>query len=389
MLQRIASALGFPSWFGGNWDALFDCLADLSWQSARTISGQSGLQTRTPRRVRVGRRPAQNRRLFRGGADGPSPERLTMPLHPVAEEYLAEFAARGRPFNELPPAEARAAYEIVAAEHTTDEPLGTVTDTSFDGPAGRVAVRIYLPMGDGPFPATVYLHGGGWVIGSIRTHDALCRSLAARSGCAVVAPDYGLAPECPFPAGLEDCYATLRWVERYGVAHGIDGTRLAVAGDSSGGNLAAATALLTHYRGGPTLRLQVVLYGVTDQGYEEPSCRDLGTGYLPTLAMMRWFTEQYLTDRAQVSDPRASPLRASQFDGLPAAYVVTAEYDLLRDQGKAYAERLRTAGVPVAYHEAKGMIHGFMHLLANRLEDGQRAIDDTAAALKVALTAKP
>ena len=169
--------------------------------------------------------------------------------------------------------------------------------------------------------------------------------------------------------------------------HGIDGARLAVAGDSSGGNLAAATALLARDRGGPMLRLQVVLYGVTDQGYEEPSCRELGSGYLPTLEMMRWFSEQYLAAPAKVSDPYASPLRADTFDGLASAYIVTAEYDLLRDQGRAYAERLRNSGVPVEYHEAQGMIHGFMHLLANRLDDGQRAIDETASALRLALTA--
>ena len=180
----------------------------------------------------------------------------------------------------------------------------------------------------------------------------------------------------------------MRWIERSGAAHGIDGTRLAVAGDSSGGNLAAAAALLARDRGGPTLRLQVVLYGVTDQGYDEPSCHELESGYLPTLEMMRWFTKQYLTAPAQVSDPYASPLRAERFDGLAAAYIVTAEYDLLRDQGKAYAERLERAGVAVAYHEAKGMIHGFMHLLANRLDDGQRAIDDAAAALRTALRAR-
>ena len=236
-----------------------------------------------PHQARAARNPARSKYL--GGAVSSyvdsRPWRSLMPLHPVAAAYLDEFAGRTRPFEEIAAVEARAAYETIAAEHVSDEPLARVTDTSFDGPAGPVAVRVYVPEGEPPFPAIVYLHGGGWVIGSIRTHDALARSLAARSGCAVVMPDYRLAPEFPFPAGLEDCYATTRWVERNGDSHGIDGSRIAVAGDSSGGNLAAATALLARERGGPDLRLQVVLYGVTDQAYEEPSCREFAYGLSP------------------------------------------------------------------------------------------------------------
>ncbi|MEN8159131.1 MAG: alpha/beta hydrolase, partial [Myxococcota bacterium] len=234
-------------------------------------------------------------------------------------------------------------------------------------------------------PALVYFHGGGWVIGSIDTHDGSCRDLANRIGCVVVSVDYRLAPENPYPAAAEDCYAATKWVSENAAAVGVDPGRIAIGGDSAGGNLTAAVALMARDRGAPALRHQLLVYPVTDADFSRPSYRENAEGYLLTTKAMEWFWGHYVPDPARRQDAYAAPLRAPDLSGLPPAFVLTAEYDPLRDEGEALAARLEQAGVPTRLTRYEGAIHGFfaMGLLA---EVARRAVDDAVAELRQALT---
>jgi acetyl esterase len=236
----------------------------------------------------------------------------------------------------------------------------------------------------GALPGIVYFHGGGFVIGNLDSHDGTCRALANASGCAVVSVDYRLAPEHRFPAAPEDCYAALRFVAERGAELGIDARRLAVAGDSAGGNLAAVTALLARERRGPDVRFQLLVYPVADHAFDTPSYRDNAEGYFLSAAMMRWFWGHYLERPEQGDDPLASPLRAKDLAGLPPALVITAEYDPLRDEGEAYAARLKQAGVAAELLRYDGQIHGFFSLF-DALDDGRAAVERAGAALRAAL----
>jgi len=308
-----------------------------------------------------------------------------MPLDPQAKFLLDQLAARGGPqLHELEPAQAREAFEALKLP-IPGEAVASVQDLRLPGPAGEIPVRLYVPEGaPEPSGALVYFHGGGWVIGSLETHDSLCRALANRSGARVVSVDYRLAPEHRWPAAAEDCYAMACHLAEHGAALGIDGARLAVGGDSAGGNLAAVVALLARERGGPRLRHQVLIYPVTDCDFERPSYRENGEGYFLTTDAMRWFWDHYVPDRARRGDWSCAPLRAEKLEGLPPATVITAEYDPLRDEGEAYAERLREAGVPTTLTRYEGQIHGFVSLL-DLLDAGRRAADEIGAALRSAL----
>jgi acetyl esterase/lipase len=307
-----------------------------------------------------------------------------MPLDPQVELALQALAAQGMPrLSELEPAEARRAFEEMLPP-VPGETVTRVEDRRLPGPEGEIAVRIYAPEGARGGPAIAYFHGGGWVIGSRETHDALCRSLANRSGCTVVSVDYRLAPESRFPAAAEDCYAAARWVAEKGAEIGVDGARLAVAGDSAGGNLAAVTALMARDRGGPALRFQLLVYPVTDCDFDRPSYRENAEGYLLERADMQWFWDHYVPDRGERTHPYASPLRAESLADLPPALVMTAGYDPLRDEGAAYAERLRADGVVVEHARYDGMIHGFVQLV-QFFDESRRAVDRAAAALRNAL----
>jgi len=233
-------------------------------------------------------------------------------------------------------------------------------------------------------PGIVYFHGGGWVIGDLDTHDVQCRQLTAEAGITVVAVDYRLAPEHKFPAAVDDAWAATRWVAAHGSELGLDARRLAVAGDSAGGNLAAVVALLAREAGAPAIALQVLVYPVTDVSAESQSYRDFAEGYLLTRESMRWFTNHYLKSASDADDWRASPLRAQSLAGLPPALVVTAGFDPLRDEGAAYAARLTDAGVRVDYVSYGGMIHGFMPM-GRLIDTGNRAISHVAASLRQAL----
>jgi acetyl esterase len=261
------------------------------------------------------------------------------------------------------------------------QPVARVKDHRVPGQGGEIPLRLYHPGGDEPLPAVVFFHGGGWVVGNIETHDGYCRALAHAAGVIVASVDYRLAPEHPFPAGVEDAYAATCWVAKHASQLGADPKRLVVAGDSAGGNLAAAVALMARDRGGPTLALQLLIYPITDCNFETPSYRDNAEGYFLTRETMIWFWKHYLPSEADRRQAYASPLRAASLRGLPPALVLTAEYDPLRDEGEAYAQRLTDAGVSTKLIRYDGMIHGFVRRL-RIFQAARTALHDVAAALR-------
>lgn len=290
-----------------------------------------------------------------------------MPLDPAAQALLKEMEAAEMPaINEVPPEEARLLAEGFLELAGPGEDVADVSDRTIDGPNGSINVRVYTPTGAavGPLPCLVYFHGGGWVIGDIQTLDTVCRAVANRSGAKVVSVDYCLSPEHKFPEPLDDCLAATKWVAENGGEIGVDGSRIAVGGDSAGGNMAAAVALRARDEGGPAIALQVLVYPVTDHSFDTESYTVNADGYLLTKDMMVWFWDHYLNSEADGRNPWASPLRADDLAGLPPAIVITAEYDPLRDEGEAYAGRLREAGVPVVQTRYDGMIHGFWQMPA-------------------------
>ena len=286
-----------------------------------------------------------------------------MPVDPQIRQVIDALAASEfGPVHELAPAGARAQYErMVKARAIEPAPVGAIEDRAIPGPASGLPVRIYRPARDaGDSPALVYYHGGGHVIGTLDTHDAVARNLCNDAGCVVVSVDYRLAPEHKFPAAAEDAFAAVRWCATHGPDIGIDPLRIAVGGDSAGGNLAAVAALMARDAGGPAVRLQVLVYPVTDYVCDTASYRTYAQGYgMLDAQSMRWFRDHYLRGEADRLDWRAAPLRADDLSGLPPALVLTAQCDVLHDEGEAYAQRLRAAGVEVDYRDCEGMIHGF------------------------------
>jgi acetyl esterase len=308
-----------------------------------------------------------------------------MALDPQARAVIDIIIKSGRPaFHQLTPKEARQMYKDTRPASTPEPPeIGVVRDML----AENVPVRVYRPVGanaDTALPALVYFHGGGWVIGDLDTHDVLCRQLTAEAGIVTVAVDYRLAPEAKFPAAADDAWAATKWVVANAGKLGIDARRLAVGGDSAGGNLAAVVALMARDAGAPALRLQALLYPVTNVGVETRSYRDFAEGYMLTRESMVWFFDQYLPSREAASDWRVSPLRASSHAGVAPALIVTAGFDPLRDEGEAYAQTLRDAGVTVDYICYGGMIHGFVPM-GKLLDTGNRAASHIAASLRQAL----
>jgi acetyl esterase len=262
------------------------------------------------------------------------------------------------------------------------EPVAEARDVTIPGPGGDLRLRVLRPEGDGPLPVVAYLHGGGWALGSVDTFETPMRALANASGAIVAGVEYRLAPEHRFPAALEDTLAALRWLAGAAGEVGGDPARLAVAGDSAGGNLAAVAAL--RLRGELELRLQALVYPVLDSGLNTASYREFGEGYGLTAAGMRRFWDDYL-DGGDGAHPDASPLRVGDLAGAPPAYVLTADHDVLRDEGEAYAHALERAGVPVTLRRWPGTIHGFWRWVA-ATEAAGAAIADAGAALRRALT---
>jgi acetyl esterase len=288
-----------------------------------------------------------------------------MPVDPAIAAILQMMNASGQPrMHEVDPEAARRMMRAITCDVVTPAqvvPVGSVEETTVPGAAGDLAARVYRPEGAGPWPTTLYLHGGGFVVGDLDTHDQVCRRLCRDAETVVVAPDYRLAPEHPFPAGLEDSIAVARWVTAHLDELGGD-DRFAVGGDSAGGNFAAVLAQTMP----DAVRVQLLLYPTTDVAGEHPSRVENGEGYFLDTATMEWFFRHYTTEVQGVDpeDPRLSPLRAPSLAGQPPAVVVTAEFDPLRDEGEAYADRLAEAGVPVEKLRFDGLIHGFLDMAA-------------------------
>ena len=306
-----------------------------------------------------------------------------MPLDPQAKALLDLMPAMPD-FTTLDLALVRAGMAAGVLSTGEPEAVAKVENRTIPGPAGQIPVRVYTPSGEGPHPGLVFFHGGGFVLCNLDTHDGICRSLTNAAGCVVVSVDYRLAPEHPYPAAPEDCYAATQWVAKNGSELGIDVSRLAIGGDSAGGNLTAVTALLARDRGGPALRFQLMIYPVTDCGFETASYRENGDGYFLTTGMMRWFWDKYLADPRQAGEGYASPLRVANLANLPPGLCITAGFDPLRDEGEAYAERLRKAGVDVRTSRYPGMFHGFLSMTA-QLDKAREAVAEAGAALRAAL----
>jgi acetyl esterase len=283
-----------------------------------------------------------------------------MPVDPQIQALLDQ--GTGVPATHTLPLDvARAQYEARIALMAPAGDIASVREQTIDGPGGPLRIRIYTPRGTGPFPLLVFFHGSGFVLCSLDTHDGMCRNLCAGSECVVASVDYRLAPEHKFPAGIDDCLHATRWAAAHAAELGADPRRIAVAGDSAGGNIAAVTALRVRDEGGPALCGQLLLYPVTDYHTPgTPSYQENAEGYGLTRDTMKWFWDHYLSDPSEGTHPHASPLRAPDLSGLPPALLVTAEYDPLRDEGEFYAEKLKANGVPTALTRYDGVNHGFM-----------------------------
>lgn len=281
--------------------------------------------------------------------------------HPDVQPILEEMA-------DIPPSHVLSAQSArrLREERVADvepEPVGTVHDVEVPAPDGDVPVRIYEADADGPRPMVVYFHGGGWVYGSLDTHDGLCRALTNALDGVVVSVDYRLAPEHPFPAGLEDCYAVTEWAAENAGVFDADPTQVVVAGDSAGGNLATAVALMARDLDGPELAFQALIYPVTNNDLDTQSYRENVDQYPASKLGLEWCWDHYLERELDGFHPYASPLRANDLSNLPPASVLTCELDGLRSEGIAYAERLRAAGVETTHRNYERMIHGFMTML--------------------------
>ena len=312
-------------------------------------------------------------------------------LEPAAKAF-AEATANPPFLFELPVAEGRKAVDEVQSAAIAKPEVDEEWVTIAGGPSGEVNLRIVKPRGaSGTLPAIVYIHGAGWVFGDAHTHDRLVRELAVGVRAAVVFPEYDLSPEARYPVAIEQNYAVAQWIVAHGATKGLDATRIAVAGDSVGGNMSAALTLLAKERSGPKFAAQVLFYPVTDANFDTPSYEQFAEGYFLRRDAMQWFWDQHTTDQAQRDEITASPLRASleQLAGLPPALVITGEADVLRDEGEAYANKLREAGVPVTAVRYQGIIHDFVMLNALReTHAADAAIKQATAFLSEALATR-
>ncbi|MDT7784882.1 MAG: acetyl esterase [Pseudonocardiales bacterium] len=293
-----------------------------------------------------------------------STQQPTIVLETAAQEF--SVATSHPPFiYELSPDKARDVLEDVQSS-PVDKPDVDIDDITIDGgPHGQISVRLLKPAGAaGTLPVILYVHGAGWVLGSPQTHDLLVRNLAVGAQATVVFPHYRRAPEAQFPSQIEEAYATATWIVEHGAEHGLDASHLAIAGDSVGGNMTAAVTLMAKQRGGPSFTAQLLYYPVTDAGMDSGSYKEFAEGYFLTAAGMEWFWDQYLPDKSQRNEILASPIRATtdELSGLPPAMVINGEADVLRDEGEAYATKLRAAGVPVTATRYGGIIHDFVML---------------------------
>jgi acetyl esterase len=307
-----------------------------------------------------------------------------MPLDPQVEFVLARMAAAELPpMHTLTVAEAREGMILASAMREKPEKLMQTKDREIPGPQGTIPIRIYTPEGPGPFPLLVYFHGGGWVIGNLDTHDNICHSLSGIAECVTVAVDYRLAPEHKYPAAPEDCYAATKWAVEHADELHTRPELLAVGGDSAGGNLATVVTMLARERGGPKILYQLLLYPVTDYNFDTPSYLENAEGLYLTRDSMIWFWNQYVSSEEEGRQLYASPIQAEDLHNLPPAMIITAEYDPLRDEGEAYAQRLKAADVSVEAIRYPGVIHGFMSM-ADLIDQGKHALTTAGTALRTA-----
>jgi acetyl esterase len=307
-----------------------------------------------------------------------------MPLKPDVQALLEQIEAQGMPpFDEMSVPQARDVVGAFRDLQGEPEPVAEIRDILVPGPAGELPVRVYNPAPGTPLPLLVYFHGGGWVIGNIEIVDKPCRALANAAQCVVASAQYRLSPETKFPGPVEDCYAVTSWLAEHAQEVGGDPDRVAVGGDSAGGNLAAAVTLMARDRGGPGIAYQLLIYPVTApaRGTQFASYRDNADGYLLTRGSMEWFWDHYLRSPEDAQNPYAAPLHATDLSGLPPAMVITAEFDPLRDEGRAYAERLQEAGVAVNAKTYDGVIHGFFWM-GGVLEDGRGLLAELGKELR-------
>lgn len=317
-------------------------------------------------------------------APDPSPAENPDPVHPEARRLLEVLNSDdSHNLRDLSPREARRRLNQLPDLGPREQPLGRVEDRTVTANDRNVRVRLYARENDAGLPVLVYLHGGGWVTGGLDTSDYRCRRLAERTGCLLIAVDYALAPEDPFPAAVNDASTALEWATTAAARAGGDPSRVAIAGDSSGGNLAAAATLVARDRGRPAPALQVLTCPVLDREFESDSMRAYDEGYMLDREDLMWCWRHYLSRDEDADESYASPLRAPTLEGLPPALVITAEADPLRDQGEAYARRLRVAGVPTTLSRYAGMIHSFVDF-EGTLEAAARALDETTESLRKA-----
>lgn len=307
-----------------------------------------------------------------------------MPLHPDLAAMLAKAAG-------LPPIQTVAVEAIRATDlkrydiGVPKDEVHSVEDRIIAGPRGDIPIRIYRPDAGEGHPLTVFFHGSGFVICSIETHDAMCRQICNRGHSVVVSVDYRLAPENKFPAGPDDCYAATLWAAAHAREMGAEAARLAVCGDSAGGCMAAVVSQRARDENGPAIKAQILLYPVTDHySVERPSYQERGSGFGLTRDGMMWFWDLYLENPSEGGHPHASPMRAARFEALPPAYVITGEYDLLRDEGEDYAAALVRAGVPVTFKRYHDMNHGFLNWVG-LVDRSTEAMNELAAWMRQSL----
>lgn len=300
-----------------------------------------------------------------------------MPLDPFLAAMLQELAkADGPAMTDVPPPAAREMFSAMQSAALVKK-IKSISNST----AGNIPIRVYRES-DEATPAVVYYHGGGWVIGDLDSHDSFCTQIAEATGYTVISVEYRLAPEHPYPAPLDDCYDALCWIQDNASDLNINADKIAVAGDSAGGNLAAAVCLKARAQGNSGISMQLLLYPVTDCNYDTPSYLDNAEGYMLTREGMVWFWDHYIgEDENLKADPLVSPLRAQSMEGLPAACIITAEFDPLRDEGNAYAERLKSAGVATDHQCVDGVIHGFFDMQEN-LAGARSALAFAAESLK-------
>jgi acetyl esterase len=296
-----------------------------------------------------------------------------MSLHPQAATFLEQLSRLNQPPMESISIDVtRRALVLASQVKRAPADLARIETRTIAGPDGdELKIRIYWPHGTGPFGTCLYFHGGGWVLNNIDTHDDVVQRFAEASGCVFVSVDYRLAPEHKYPAAVEDAYTVLKWVAASAESLQADPRRIAVSGDSAGGNIAAALFLMTRDRGGPPIAYQLFIYPITDCVFDRPSYHENADGYFLTTSQMRWFWQHYVDSPEQMREPYASPLRATSLHGLPAALILTAEFDPLRDEGEAYAAALLAAGIDVELHRFDGLIHAFI----KRVDQFDAALD--------------